>query len=280
MHLIDPPPQASRTSTSESWPPRPTGQPTNSTSSTHSKDSFTGSPSHRIIHRSCSREASSSRPTPTGGQLETLTWPDFNHTPTSNRSRTTVTEIASIDLDDGLEFDLEQIEAETIRDDADYPGIRAKITGRLATAVIRFHIDVNIGDPLWPGPQPVDLPRLLDPTPLTIAGYQAELILAEKIVTALQRGTANTRWRDFVDIAALAHRSIDTATIAEAVVRVAEHRETPLEPLAEVLDGYAVLAQPKWSAWRRKQQLGSTPADFSDLLEEIVAFADPILAAL
>ncbi len=198
----------------------------------------------------------------------------------SESIRTTVTEIASMDLDDGLEFDLEQIEVETIRDDADYPGIRARITGRLATAIIRFHIDVNIGDPLWPDPQPVDLPRLLDPTPLTIAGYQPELILAEKIVTALQRGTANTRWRDFVDIAALAHTKIDTATLAEAIARVAEHREAPVEPLAEVLDGYAVLAQPKWSAWRRKQQLGNTPAEFSDLLKEIVAFADPILASI
>jgi hypothetical protein len=29
------------------------------------------------------------------------------------------------------------------------------------------------------------------------------MVFAEKIVTALERGTANTRWRDFVDIYSL-----------------------------------------------------------------------------
>jgi hypothetical protein len=198
----------------------------------------------------------------------------------SKTIRTTVIDIASIDLDDGLKFNLEHIEVGTIRDDADYPGHRAKITGRIASAVIRFHIDVNIGDPIWPDPQPVELPRLLDPTPLTITGYPPELILAEKIVTALQRGTANTRWRDFVDIAALAATDIDTRTLSEAIARVAEHRETTIEPLTEALDGYANLAQTKWAAWRRKQRLNKTPSRLADLLVEVTAFTDPILDAL
>jgi len=175
--------------------------------------------------------------------------------------RTTVNDIASIDLDDGLEFDLEHIEVETIRDDADHPGIRAKITGRLATAVTRFHIDVNIGDPLWPDPQPVDLPRLLDPTPLIITGYPPELILAEKIVTALQRGTANTRWRDFVDIAAT---DIETKILSEAIARVAEHRATPVEPLAEALDGYANLAQTSTRSRRSLTRFSARSQRLSD----------------
>lgn len=194
--------------------------------------------------------------------------------------RTIVFEILTIDIEDGLEFDLDKIDVDTIRDDADYPGLRAKVTGTLATAVIRFHIDINIGDPLWPDPQPVKLPRLLSPTPLAISGYSAELVLAEKIVTALQRGTANTRWRDFVDIAALAHTNIDTETLAGSITRVAQHRATPIATLTEALDGYADHAQTKWAAWRRKQQLDSTPADFNDLLNDVIAFADPILSQL
>jgi hypothetical protein len=184
------------------------------------------------------------------------------------------------DIEDGLEFDLDKIDVDTIRDDADYPSLRAKVTGTLATAVIRFHIDINIGDPLWPDPQPVKLPRLLSPTPLAISGYSAELVLAEKIVTALQRGTANTRWRDFVDIAALAHTNIDTGTLAESITRVAQHRATPIATLAEALDGYADLAQSKWVAWRRKQRLADTPSEFADLLTDVVTFADPILSRL
>lgn len=191
--------------------------------------------------------------------------------------RTIVLEILTINIDDGLKFDLDKIDVDTIRDNADYPGLRAKVTGTLATSLIRFHIDINIGDPLWPEPQHVELPRLINPTPLTVTGYSAELVLAEKIATALQRGTANTRWRDFVDIAALSHTSIDTDTLTEAIARVAKHRETPIAPLAEVLDGYADLAQPKWAAWRRKQQLNDTPPDFDELLSEVISFTDRIL---
>lgn len=43
------------------------------------------------------------------------------------------------------------------------------------------------------------MPRLLGGAPIRLRGYRVELILAEKIVTAIQRGTANTRWRDFVE---------------------------------------------------------------------------------
>ncbi len=191
-----------------------------------------------------------------------------------------VNEILAVAIDDGLTFDLDKTTAETIRDDADYPGLRVKVSGSLATAMIRFHIDINIGDPIWPEPRPIELPRLLGSTPFTLTGYSAELVLAEKIVTALQRGTANTRWRDFVDIAALSHTDIDTETLRESIRRVAKHRATPIATLAQTLDGYANIAQPKWAAWRRKQQLLSTPEEFTELLTHVTEFADPILGAL
>jgi hypothetical protein len=193
---------------------------------------------------------------------------------------TLVNEILAVAIDDGLTFDLDKTAVETIRDDADHPGLRAKVSGSLATAMIRFHIDINIGDPIWPEPQPIELPRLLGSTPLTLDGYSAELVLAEKIVTALQRGTANTRWRDFVDIASLSRRDINSQTLGESIRRVAEHRSTPIAMLTNTLDGYADIAQPKWSAWRRKQQLTTAPEEFAELLTEVIAFADPILGPL
>ena len=191
--------------------------------------------------------------------------------------RALIVDVTATSIDDGLEFDSHEIDVNTIRDDAEYPGLRAKVTGRLASATIRFHIDINIGDPLWPEPRTVEIPRLLESSTITVAAYPPELILAEKIVTALQRGTVNTRWRDFVDIASLASTAVDTDTQLEAIARVANHRQTAIEPLAEVLDGYAQAAQPKYAAWRRKHRLNSTPAEFEELLNSVIAFADPIL---
>ena len=148
----------------------------------------------------------------------------------------------------------------------------------LSTAAIRFHVDINLGDPLWPPPDEVVVPRLLGGTPIHIRAYRIELVLAEKIVTALQRGTANTRWRDFVDIARLAHRDVNDRALVESIRRVAEFRQVPIRPLSEVLAGYPVIAQQRWAAWRRKQGLAAmTPARFEDLVDTVITFADPLL---
>lgn len=41
---------------------------------------------------------------------------------------------------------------------------------------------------------------LLGGEPLALSGYPLPMVYAEKLVTALQRGTVNTRWRDFADV--------------------------------------------------------------------------------
>jgi len=189
-----------------------------------------------------------------------------------------VATIAAIPADDGLAFDLDSVHGEPIRDEADYEGARVHLTARLATAVIPFHVDVNFGDPIWPAPTTVALPRLLGGE-VTLLGYPAHMALAEKIVTAIERGTANTRWRDFVDISSIADTtSVRADDLATAMQVVANFRHVSLKPLAEVLTGMTAVAQPRWTAWRRKQRLtDTTPADFQELLDSCIAFADPIL---
>ena len=105
------------------------------------------------------------------------------------------------------------------------------------------------------------------------------MVLAEKIVTAIQRGQANTRWRDFGDIYQLIRRyAFRASDVGRALQTVAEFRGVELSPLSEMLDGYADIGQPRWAPWRAKLQLTEIlPADFSDALELLLAFADPIL---
>jgi hypothetical protein len=104
--------------------------------------------------------------------------------------------IAAIARDDGLRFDTAAASAETIREEDVYGGVRVTLGGVLSRAVVRLHVDINVGDPVWPPPQQVRGPRLLGGE-LIVRGYPLEMVLAEKIVTAIARGTANTRWRDF-----------------------------------------------------------------------------------
>lgn len=190
-----------------------------------------------------------------------------------------VADIVNVSLDDGID-QLAIAKVEEIRDDASYPGIRATVTGQLDRARLRFHVDINIGDPLWPEPDLVELPQLLDAEPIPVRAYSAELILAEKIVIAIQRGTASTRWRDFVDIAALAKAQLDITHLSTSLQMVADHRQVSIRPLADVLDGYAGLAQSRWLAWRNRQALHTTPEQFADLLDQVITFADPLLQPL
>lgn len=189
-----------------------------------------------------------------------------------------VREVAAQPLEDGLEFDTGSVAGEPIRDDADYSGVRVKITAELGSARIALHVDVNFGDPIWPAPTVAELPRLLGGT-LRLNGYPDHMVLAEKIVTAIDRGEANTRWRDFVDIAAMSGtRTISADDLREAIRIVANHRGVELESLAQRLEHMPQLAQAKWATWRRKQRLTeTTPVTFAELLDACVAFTDPIL---
>ena len=186
--------------------------------------------------------------------------------------------IAAISLEDGIQFDSDGASAEAIREEDSYSGIRVTLRGTLSRAVIRFHVDVNVGDPIWPAPQQVSLPRLIDGV-IVARGYPLEMVLAEKIVTALERGTANTRWRDFVDIYVLTKRySIDSSTLNSSIQRVARFRDVVLTPLRPALVGYAKIAQPRWLAWLRKQTLDDLiPTDFSVVLVRVVSFADGLI---
>jgi hypothetical protein len=178
-------------------------------------------------------------------------------------------------LDDGIQFFPETATADVIRDEDQYSGVRVHIDARLASARLPFHVDVNVGDPIWPEPTLVDIPRLRGGDPIGIAGYPLHMVHAEKIVTAVQRGIANTRWRDFGDIYTLAGRHpINGTDLQRAIQVVARGRGATLAPLSDVLEGYAAFAQTRWAAWRRRNTSQHLPEQFAEVLEGVLRFAE------
>jgi hypothetical protein len=185
--------------------------------------------------------------------------------------------ILAQERDDGWTFGLPTGEA--IREEDEYSGVRVTVLGALATARVSFHVDVNFGDPIWPAPTDVIVPRLLGGT-ITLRGYSVAMIHAEKIVTAMQRGTANTRWRDYADIYLLSGRhAVSAAELCTAIAKVAAHRRANVISLSDALDGFAALAQARWSAWVRRQRMQDRlPLEFAELLNSVLVFADPLIA--
>lgn len=188
-------------------------------------------------------------------------------------------EVAATELDDGLEIDIDNATAETIRDNsAGYTGARVTFPTTLESARVTFHVDVNVGDPISPDPTLTSVPRLLGGT-IDVLGYPVEMVIAEKLVTAVERGAVNTRWRDFVDMHRLANsRPMSGAVLVESCATVASYRGATLIPLGEALTDFAEIAQTRWSPWRRKQRLEAQGPDrIADLIAGLVVFADPIL---
>lgn len=159
--------------------------------------------------------------------------------------------IAALPADDGVVFDTDTATTEVIREEGGYTGIRVRMAAQLDRAREAFAVDLSVGDPIEPGPQTISMPTLLGAAPLSLLGYPLEMVLAEKTVTALERGTVNTRWRDFADMWILSRRQQCSGDDFQAALHaVAEHRGAELEPLLPALDGMPDLVQRKWSTWR------------------------------
>lgn len=181
-----------------------------------------------------------------------------------------ILDVASVEVDDGVEFLQGTLTAGVIRDHDVYPGVRASLEARLATARVKFSVDFNVGDPVVPAPIRTAIPVLLGEEPIEMLAYPRAMVIAEKLVTALRRGRASTRWRDFADLFVLVHGDLAESEIVEALRAVARHRGIPLRPLGEVLSGMPAEAQARWATWRERQGAQErVPEDFSTVLDAL-----------
>lgn len=123
------------------------------------------------------------------------------------------------------------------------------------------------------------MPRLRGGTPIRLAGYPLHMVHAEKIVTAVQRGTVNTRWRDFGDIWTLSDRhAISGSDLQGSIDQVAAHRKAEIAPLRDVLEGYAEYGQAKVVGMEAQEPVRASPESFGSVLDDVIAFAQPALA--
>lgn len=100
--------------------------------------------------------------------------------------------VLAVDVGDGVTFEAASLRAHLIREADPYAGVRITVPARLDQARHPLRIDVSVGDPVTPGPVEVTYPALLD-EPFHLVGYPLETVLAEKVVTMIDRGDANTR---------------------------------------------------------------------------------------
>jgi hypothetical protein len=191
-----------------------------------------------------------------------------------------VSEIALMPLDDGVQYQTTTATSRTIRDQHIYSGVRIAMDSTIATATVKFRLDVNFGDPVTPDPGFVILPSLRPSMePVRVLGYPVETVLAEKIATAIALGPANTRVRDYADIYALTgSHAIAHRTARRALLATTAHRGTPVQPLSNAIGNFADIRRQAFDAYRKS--LGDVglqlPDDLRALVRAVTNFADPL----
>lgn len=186
--------------------------------------------------------------------------------------------VLAVQVDDGVVFESDRLTTEIIREQDIYAGVRMAVPARLHRAQHPLRIDVNVGDPVTPGPVEVQYPSLLG-APFPVVGYPIETVLAEKIVTMIDRGDASTRERDFADVALLIrHHEIDAPALAAAINATGDYRGSELRPLREVLINLGRDRQADWARFIRRSGIeNDLPESYDDTISAVVGFADPIL---
>ena len=90
-------------------------------------------------------------------------------------------------VDDGLGFDPGTVEAQRIKEDADYEGVRIRFRGQLGNVRVHMQVDVGFGDLVHPDAVEADYPALLDLPAPSLRIYPPKTVVAEK-AEAILRG--------------------------------------------------------------------------------------------
>ena len=169
-------------------------------------------------------------------------------------------EICSIECEeDGVTFECgeDEIWLEDITVEKEYNGTRVHMTAHMDTIVQQFSIDVGFGDVIVPQPAQLDYPLLIEELPaVNVEAYSLETVVAEKFQTMIDRGTINSRMKDFFDVySILKAGKVDEALLKEAVIEVFANRGTELDADNVVFtDDFAQdgMRQTMWKAYLKK----------------------------
>ncbi|WP_421590538.1 nucleotidyl transferase AbiEii/AbiGii toxin family protein [Shinella sp. M27] len=137
-------------------------------------------------------------------------------------------DIMAAQYDDGLMFDVGGLQAEVIREEMEYNGVRLRTVALLERTRIPVTIDIGFGDALT-GPEMTSYPSLLGMESPRIRSYPPAVVIAEKFQAMVQLGVINGRLKDYFDIWAIPQVvSIPDRELDAAIRATFERRRTPI----------------------------------------------------
>jgi predicted nucleotidyltransferase component of viral defense system len=199
--------------------------------------------------------------------------------------RATFAEVLQLDVaDDGVQFDLDSLRVGLIREEQEYGGVRVEVIARVTSAQVRLQVDVGFGDAITPEATVVDFPALLDFPAPRIRAYPRETVVAEKLDAIVQLGMANSRMKDFYDVAVLARDfDFEGDLLIRAIRATFERRKTSLPTTLPVALTTTFAEDPtkktQWSGFVRKAGIRDARS-LAETVAAVVAFIErPLRAA-
>ncbi|NPV58627.1 MAG: nucleotidyl transferase AbiEii/AbiGii toxin family protein [Actinobacteria bacterium] len=188
--------------------------------------------------------------------------------------------------EDGLVFDADNISIAAIREEDEYGGLRVKLVAYLGKTRIPLQIDVGFGDKVIPRPRLERYPTLLDLPAPRVKVYPRETMVAEKFEAMVRLGAANSRMKDFYDLAALAASyDFEGSLLREAVKGTFERRRSPAGSETPSALRSAFYSDPgrdgMWRAFLSGNALRlEMPGRFEEVGELLIAFLKPVWESL
>ena len=203
----------------------------------------------------------------------------------TERLRALISEILRLEVEeDSIEFDLDSISVRSIRLESPVLGLRAKFDAHLGRTRLRYQIDVGQGDAVFPSTEDVTPGGLLGLPMASVRAYTPYTTVAEKLEAMVVLGNANSRLKDYYDLATLPARlAFDGPTLVESIRRTFGRRATriPDEPLEGLTDSFGKepLNSTRWRAFLGKGRLTAVSSDLLGSVTRIRQFAQPALDA-
>jgi len=167
--------------------------------------------------------------------------------------------------EDGVVFDLENLEATEIVKEGNYKGTRLEFWAQLGQIKEKMQVDIGFGDIVIPAPKLMDFPTLLDLPSPRVQAYSVESVIAEKFHAMIYLGEINSRMKDFYDVYHLLRpNKFDPALLRQAIAETFEHRETELPNTTPVFS--AIFSQDEnrqrlWNVFLKKSKLENIAFD-------------------
>ena len=141
--------------------------------------------------------------------------------------RNIVLEIMSVEVDDGIEFEITDISH--IREEDEYENFRVHLIANFDGIKNDMKIDITTGDAITPKEIEYLYPCMFQEESLRVLAYPLETILAEKYESVIKRNILTTRMRDFYDLYNLYNlrkEDINFDILKQAIISTATRRES------------------------------------------------------